>query len=135
MKALSRSTALKIAAALSFLMAVFTVVFAIPLLTRGADAVDSVAGVEAPPFFILVISLILAIVAMVAAYGTWKQQRWGIILTIIVNTISGITALPGLIIPVPFSALWWSALPGVVIPILVVILCLWRGAKTAQATA
>ncbi|MFN8485407.1 MAG: hypothetical protein U0768_20395 [Anaerolineae bacterium] len=133
MKALSRATALKLAAALSFLVGAFNVISSVPFITRGAEAVDSVAGVDTPPFFILILGLILGIVAMVAAYGTWKQRRWGIILTIIVNTVGGISALPGLVIPVPFSPLWWSAVVGVILSILIVVLCLWRGPKPVVA--
>lgn len=137
MKAVSRSTALKIAAVLSFLMGVYNVVATIPLITQGSAAidVDNKVGVENPPYFILVMGLILGVLAIVAAYGTWKQQRWGIILAIIANAVSGITALPGLIFPAAFSPLWWSAVPSVLIPVLVIVLCLWRGSKTSQAMA
>ncbi len=135
MPGLSRSMALRIAAVLSAAMGVSNIVFSLPLLAQGAQAIDVDArvGVDTPPFFVVVLALILGVVALVAAYGTWKQQRWGIILTIIVNAVGGLSAVPGLLFPTPFSALWWSALLGVLGSLAVVVLCLWRGRGPAGA--
>lgn len=129
---LSRSTALKIAAVLSFLSGAYSIIFTLPLIPQGAAAID--AGSDSPPFVVLVLALILGIVAMVAAYGTWKQQRWGIVLTIIANVLNGLSALPGIFFA-PNPTLWVSAVAGVLLSIAIVVLCLWRGSKTSQATA
>ena len=87
MNRLSRSTALKTAAVLSFLSSALSVIFALPLLAQGSSAIDQ--GGKAPPYFIIVLAVILGVVGIVAAYGCWKQMRWGVILTIIVNLFGG----------------------------------------------
>ena len=51
MNRLSRSTALKIAAVLSFLGGVFGIIFSLPMIAQGATAVNQ--GGEAPPYFVL----------------------------------------------------------------------------------
>ncbi|MCW5852384.1 MAG: hypothetical protein KIT87_20085 [Anaerolineae bacterium] len=128
MNHLSRPTALKIAAVISFLVAVFGVITSLPFLARGAQALDS-AG-DAPPYVVIMMGVLLSVVAMIAAYGAWKQQRWGIILTIIANTLNGLLAAPGIFFA-PSSALFVSALVGVILSSIIVVLCLWREPRPA----
>jgi hypothetical protein len=73
MNTISRPTALKIAAVLSFLLSAFGVVFSLPLIAQGAASVDS--GAAAPPYFILVLGLVLGVIGIVAAYGAPAGNR------------------------------------------------------------
>ncbi len=130
MNRFSRSTALKIAAVLSFLLCTYSVIFSLPLIAQGSAAVNQ--GTEAPPYFILILGIILGVVGMVAAYGCWKGMRWGIILTIIVNLLGGLSAAPGILFA-PTSALFISATVGVVISVVIIVLCLWPDRKLATA--
>lgn len=130
MNRLTRPTALKIAAVLSFLSSAYSVVFSLPFIILGADAANQ--ATEGPPFSVLLLAFVLGIIGIVAAFGTWKQMRWGVILTIVINLIGGLSAAPGIIFR-PTPALFASATIGVVIDIVIILLCLWRDRQPAVA--
>jgi hypothetical protein len=128
MKNLSRATALKIAAVLSFLMNALSVMGTLPFLAQGAAVANQ--GTNSPPYAVLLIALLTGVVGIVAAFGAWKQQRWGIVLTILANMINGLSALPGIFFA-PLPALMAAAIMTVVVTILIIVLCLWRERKPA----
>ena len=130
MNRLSRSTALKTAAVLSFLLSASGVIFSLPLIAQGATAVDQ--GGETPPYFILLLALIVGVVGVVAAFGAWKGQRWGIILTILANVVNGLSAAPGMLFA-PTPGLLIAASVTVVLSIAIIVLCLWPDRKLATA--
>ena len=130
MNRFSRSTALKIAAVLSFLASAYSIIFALPLIAQGAAAVDQ--GGQAPPYFVVMLGVILGVVGIVAAYGCWKQMRWGVILTIIANLYGGLSAAPGILIA-PTNPLFVSAIVTVLISVVIIVLCLWPDRKLATA--
>ena len=123
MHRLSRPTALKIAAVLSFAVGVFGLIFTMPGLARGAEAVNSAA--DSVPFEILVIAFVFSIIRIVAAPGVWQMQRWGIVLTVIVTALDTLAAAPGILFG-PTSLLKLAATFTVVSGIAILILCLWR---------
>jgi len=127
MKSLSRSTALKIAAVISFLLSAFSIVGSLPFIAQGATAVTG-----GPPYFVMLMALITGVVGVVAAYGTWKGQLWGIILTILANLINGLGAAPGILFA-PQPGLFIAATVTVVLTIVIIVLCLWRDRKPATA--
>jgi uncharacterized membrane protein (UPF0136 family) len=125
MNRLTRPAALRIAAAISFLAGIWNIFATLPYVMAGPAA-----AVDTPPYVVIVSGLIFGVIAIVAAYGTWRQQRWGIVLTIIVNVLGGLSAVPGLFIaPTPYFAV--LATFTVVLSIVVVVLCLWRSPKPA----
>lgn len=130
MKSLSRATALKFAAVLSIIEAVGSILISLPLIARGASGVTSSA--DSPPYIVLMMSLLLSVIAIVAAYGAWNQQRWGVILTILVNLVNGLSAVPGILFaPVPgYRA---SAIGTVIVTILIIVFSLWRERKPVGA--
>ncbi|MEJ2354097.1 MAG: hypothetical protein P8Y03_30340 [Anaerolineales bacterium] len=130
MNRLSRPTALKIAAVLSFLLSASGVIFSLPLIAQGATAVEQ--GGETPPYFILLVALIVGVVGVVAAFGAWKGQRWGIILTIFANVVNGLSAAPGMLFA-PTPGLLIAASVTVVLGIAIIVLCLWPDRKLATA--
>jgi hypothetical protein len=130
MNRFSRSTALKIAAVLSFLSSAFSVIFALPMIAQGASAIDQ--GGDSPPYFVLMLAVILGVVGIVAAYGCWKGMRWGVILTIIVNLLGGLSAAPGILFA-PTTQLFVSAGVSVAISIVIIVLCLWPDRRLATA--
>ena len=132
MNRLSRSTAVKTAAVLSFINSAFNVIVSVPFITRGVQA--AVQDNQSPPYFIMLSALILGVIGLVAAYGTWKMQRWGIVLTILVNLINGLSAVPGIIFR-PTTSLFVSATVTVVVSIVIIVLCLWREPKPASTMA
>ena len=75
------------------------------------------------PQFVIVLSAILGVAGLVSAYGAWQGQRWGIGLTILVEAVSGLLALPGVLDgPTPFASI--SALIGVISAIFVIAVML-----------
>lgn len=126
MKGLSRSMALKIAAVLSVLMGIVSIATTLPLIARGVTRVAQSS--DSPPYAILMVGLLSGVISIVAAYGAWNQQRWGIILTILVNLVNGLGAVPGILFA-PQPGLIITAVTTVVISILIVVLCLWRERK------
>jgi peptidoglycan/LPS O-acetylase OafA/YrhL len=126
MNRLSRPTALKIAAVLSFLLSAFTI---LQVFLIGAQAANQADG---PGFSGVMFALALGVTGALAAYGAWNQMRWGIILTIIVNLINALLAAPGILAaPTPFLTV--SATINVVLGVVIIVLCLWRDRKLATA--
>ncbi len=130
MKTLSRSTALKIAAVISFLLGAMNGLGALTFVAQGAAAVNrSPAG---PPYFVEMILFVTGIVGVVAAYGTWKQMRWGIVLTILASLFNVFSAAPGILFaPRPWGLLASTVV--VVLSVIILVLCLWRDRKLAAA--
>ncbi len=130
MDRLSRSTALKTAAVLSFLSSAYSIIFALPIIAQGAAAVDQ--GGDSPPYFVMMLAVILGVIGIIAAYGCWKGMRWGVILTIIINLLGGLSAAPGILFA-PTTQLFVSASVSVVISIVIIVMCLWPDRKLATA--
>jgi hypothetical protein len=129
---MERPTRITIAAILMALTSLYSIVAAVPLLARGAAEVN--AGADSPPYFILVVALIAGVAGLVAAYGLWRNQRWGKILTIVLSAINGLSALPGVFFA-PTTALWYSAIGTVALSVLIIVLVLWPAPRLAPAQA
>ncbi len=130
MKSLSRPTALKIAAVLSVLMNAFSIISSLPLLAVGATAANR--SPDSPPYFIILIALLMGVVGIVASYGVWKQQRWGIVLAIVANLLNGLSAAPGILFA-SGPGMMATAVVTVIVCILIIVLCLWRERKPLTA--
>jgi hypothetical protein len=126
---MTRTRNFTIAAALQVLLSIYTIVAAIPLLATGQVAVDQ--SQDSPPFFIIVLAFSVALLGLVSAYGVWKVQKWGVILTIVLRTIDALSAAPGVIFA-PTQELFLSAIIGISLSILVIALLLWPQPKAAQ---
>src|SRR5262245_26579798 len=127
MNRLSRANALKIAAVLMALLALFDAVFyEIPALLQGQAAVDAAANAAGgPPFFMVITTFTIDIVAIVAAYGAWNAQRWGVVLLLITAILTTLPGLAGMLLAPDMSTKILSGI-GAVLGIIVVVLCLWR---------
>ena len=126
MKRLSRAMALKIAAILSFLLGVYRIYFSLPELAL-PSANATTAG-DAFPYFVMVTTFVFGIVRLVAADGTWQNQRWEIVLTILANALDIVGAVPVLLFA-PTRAVWNAVVLTVLLGLVVIILCLWRDRK------
>ena len=89
---MSRPRSYTIAVALLALFCLLSLVFELPNLARGAAPVEG-----APPFVLTVINFTAAIVGLVAAYGAWWMQKWGVVLAIVVAALGILTALPAIL--------------------------------------
>jgi cytochrome c biogenesis factor len=130
MSALSRTTALKIAAILSLLLGLYALISTLPYLMQGQAAIDQ--ATDGPPYFVILAAFLLSFVRIAGAFGTWRNQRWGIVLTIIANAVDALSALPGIFFA-PTTALQISAIVGVVGSVLVIVLSLWRDRRPVPA--
>lgn len=85
---------------------------------------------EGIPPFVMVLSTMVAAVGLVAAWGAWQGQKWGIWLTIALCLVNGLSALPGVLFaPNNFARV--SAIIGVAVSIFViVVLLLYRPTAT-----
>jgi uncharacterized membrane protein (DUF2068 family) len=123
---MSRATALRIAAALSVLVAVIGVVlFDLPNLFLGAEE-------SAAPYLLVLGSFTSDVLAFVAAYGAWRTQKWGAVLLIVINAFWIVQAVSSLLFDrtaVEFA--FASAM--LVHHIVVVWLCLWRERMPSRA--
>ncbi len=116
------------AAILQFLVSVFSVMSSVPLLVQGANAVEQ-AG-DSPPFFIAILGFGIGLLGLVSAYGVWRNQKWGVILTILLRAVDGLSALPGILFA-PTVGLKIMASLGVLLAIVVIALLLWPKPKLA----
>ena len=70
------------------------IVLSFPTLMQGPGAQTITAGV---PQIVIVLTTLLGVAGLVSAYGAWRLQKWGIALTIVIEAISGLLALPGIL--------------------------------------
>ena len=121
---MKRTRQTTIAAILQFLLSAYAVVASIPILAQ-------VATDDAPPFVVMVLGFSMSVLGLVSAYGLWKNQRWGKILTIVLRAIDGLLALPGIFFARTPS--WWSAaLTTVVLSVVLIVLLLWPAPKAGD---
>jgi Predicted membrane protein (DUF2127) len=114
------STAHKIAAIINVAGAVFGIIWALPVLQGGAADSDQV------PYPVVILGFVLGILSVVSSYGVWKRQRWGVVLTIVLNAISFISGAPGILFG-PTAFLVISSIVGCAANIVVIYLLLRRG--------
>jgi uncharacterized membrane protein (DUF2068 family) len=131
---MKRSIQTTIAAVLNALWCLVNIVMAVPLLALGADAVNEQAAMENPPYFVVVIAIILGVVGLVGSWGLWQNQKWAKIVVIIVDALGGLSALPGILFA-ETPALRMSAISGVVIPLVIIVLLLWPRPKAVAESA
>lgn len=118
-----RSKNYTVAALLNLALSLQNVIFTLPALFDGADATDK-SG-DSPPFVVMVIAFALGLIGLISSYGVWKGQRWGVVVTIVINALNFLSAIPG----VPFApnmALRLSAIATCVVSAAVIWLLLRR---------
>ncbi len=131
MKSLSRPTALKIAAVLAVLWGIVHIASNLPLVAQGAAWATQAPGYR-PPFAASMIGLISGVLFIVGAYGAWNQQRWGVILILVISVINTLPALAGILFayqPGPRI----QGITSMIVYILIVVLCLRRERKLVGA--
>ncbi len=127
---MTRPRTFTIAAVLHALMSLFGIVLAIPILMAGQAVTDQASAT--PPFFIVLLGFFTAVLGLASAYGVWKMQKWGVILTVILRALDALAAAPGLLFA-PDTTWRLLAITGVGLSILVIALLLWPRPKAAPA--
>ena len=129
MNRLSRSTALKIAAILAITLGLFGIIASLPYLAQGAEAINNA---NEPPYFVIVVGFATALLSLIAAFGLWQQQRWGIILTVLLHAVDALLAAPGILFA-PTLFTWLAAIMSTLLDIVIIALCFWRDHKSVTA--
>jgi len=93
---MNRPKTYTVAAILQLLISGIIVVFAFPMLFQGPAAVEQ-AGDEPAPYFVIVLAFSLGLLGLVSAYGVWRNQKWGVVLTIALRAVDALLALPGIL--------------------------------------
>jgi hypothetical protein len=115
---MQRSRSYTLAAFLMVLYSAYRVVEQLPFLARGEFGNEGVFGVPepGPPFWLIVATFVIGVLGLVAAYGVWRAQKWGIVLSIILSALGILATLPGVMFaPLLPLRLWgvvlivWSA--------------------------
>ncbi len=95
-----RSTNYTVAALLNLATSVAGIVLSLPALIDGADATSS-SG-DQPPFAVMVLGFAIGVAGLISSYGVWKVQRWGVVVTIVINALNFLSSVPG----IPFAPSW-----------------------------
>jgi hypothetical protein len=91
---MSRSRNYTIAAVLAGVLSLANAIIALAVLPQGADKINHSSN--QPPYVVLVVEVIIGLIGLVAAYGVFRTQRWGVVLTLVLMVINVIASLPGI---------------------------------------
>jgi hypothetical protein len=105
---MSRSRNYTIAAALAGVLSLGNTIVALALLPQGSDKINHSSN--QPPYAVLLITVVVGLVGLVAAYGVFRTQRWGVILTLVLMVINVLISLPG----IPFGPTMFDKVSSVV---------------------
>ncbi|MBW7959719.1 MAG: hypothetical protein H3C69_09190 [Candidatus Promineofilum sp.] len=102
------------------LLSLFSIITSIPFL-MDPETENAFQGVPQP---IVLLSALVGMAGLIASYGAWKGQKWGLWLSIILSAINGLSALPG-ITEAPSNSLRLVATAGVVLSAFIIFALLW----------
>lgn len=99
------------------------------LISLGSLATPLLSG---PPIPVQVLSVVLGLLCLLAAYGLWNRKRWGMIVAIVVSAINALSGVPGLLVQ-PNLPATLAAGVGIVISVLIIVLTVLPSARAAYA--
>ncbi len=117
-----------IAAVLNVAISIFGVIFALPVMQGGAANSDQV------PFPVIIFGFALSLLGLVSSYGVWRRQRWGVVLTIVINALSFISGAPGILFG-PTTFLVVGSIVGCIVNVVIIYLLLRPARAEAGAVA
>lgn len=91
---MSRSRNYTIAAALAGLLSLVNTIVALVLLPQGSAKIDHSSN--QPPYAVLLVEVVIGLIGMVAAYGVFRTQRWGVIVTLVLMVVNVLISVPGI---------------------------------------
>jgi hypothetical protein len=130
---MTRPRTFSIAAVLLFVLSLIAAALEVPNLMLGTAASSQFASGGGPPFPLVLLNFAIAILGLVAAYGVWQMQKWGVILAIVLSALQILTALPAILFaPPPFKILGGVA---VIWAAAIIVLLLRPQAKSSPTVA
>ena len=99
------------------------------LISLGSLATPLLAG---PPVAVKVLSVVMGLLGLLAAYGLWNRKRWGMIVAIVVSAINALSGVPGLFVQ-PNLPATLAAGVGIAISLLIIVLTVLPSARAAYA--
>jgi uncharacterized membrane protein (DUF2068 family) len=126
-----RSGAHTAAALLNLVLSLVAIGLSMPYLWAGASASDAAGQ---PPFFIIVLSLVLGVAGVVSSYGIWVGQRWGVVLTIVLQALNFLSGAPGIVFG-GSAFLVIGSIVGCIANVVIVYLLLRRRGARSTVTA
>ena len=125
-----RSRSLLAVVWLNALVALISIAFALAYLPRGADELNE----NYVPYPVIVIGLVLGVLGLMSSYGLWRKERWGLILTMVVQILQIVTGAPGVIFgPDTFTQV--SSVILLLVSVGIIVLLLRRPERRAAVTS
>jgi uncharacterized membrane protein (DUF2068 family) len=128
---MSRSRNILTGAVFAALLSLANFITALILLPRGSA--DLASDGNQPPYAIVVLEVIVGAIGLVGAYGAFRSQRWGILLTLIVMAVNVLASVPGIAFAPTFLSQASSAIATVVSGIVIWLLLRRDARKPALA--
>lgn len=125
-----RTRAHTTAAVLNLAVSLFTIAFTLPVLFLGSDGANK-SG-DQPPFGVIVFAFALGLIGVLSSYGVWRGERWGVVVTIVVNALSFLSGAPG-IFAAPTAFLQVASVASCALNVVIIYLLLRR--RPAAVTA
>ena len=97
------------------------------LVSLGSLATPLLAG---PPVAVKVLSVVMGLLGLLAAYGLWNRKRWGMIVAIVVSAINALSGVPGLFVQPNLPATITAGV-GIAISLLIIVLTVLPSARAA----
>ena len=120
---MNKPTLYKSAVILFAILSIVSVMFSLPGLL-GSNLTEGI------PQFVIILGTTAGAAGLVAAWGAWQGQKWGIWLAIALSVVNGLSALPG-VLGGPSNFARAGASFGVAVSIFViVVLLLYRPTAT-----
>jgi uncharacterized membrane protein YfcA len=123
---MSRYRNYTIAAVLAGILGLANAIVALALLPQGSNKINHSS--DQPPYAVIMIEVIIGLIGVVAAYGVFRSQRWGVIVTLVLMVVNVLISLPG----IPFGPTVFdkvSSVLGVVVAAAVLYLLLRRDTR------
>ncbi len=122
---MTRSRSVTIAAILLFVFNLWNAAEIVPRLAQGTAA-DSSTG--SPPFAAALVVFTMGICGLFAAYGLWRNAKWGKVLGLVVTALNILySMIPFLVAPFPIKLI---AGGGIALNIISIVLLLRREARS-----
>lgn len=119
---MKQTTLFKTAIIVHILFSIMNISIAWPFLINGPNVASIGQGI---PHTLLVLGGLFGVADLISGYGASVGQKWGVWLTVIIDVIGGLTALPGILIA-PTNQAQVLAFIGVLAPLFVVFGLMWR---------